>query len=65
MADHIRLRGLGPIAPGATSMHLFDGEDVDVGEAAPDTDELTADELAVITASMADPDAPPNGIMAN
>jgi hypothetical protein len=64
MADDI-LRGLDLVAPGAPSLNLFDGDDVDTGEEEPDTDELTADELAVITASMADPTTPPNGTMAN
>jgi hypothetical protein len=37
---------------------LFDDEDVDVGEEAPDDDDFTDEELAGVAASQADPDTP-------
>ena len=43
----------------AAHVDLFDDEDVDVGEEAPDDDNLTTDELAAIRASQADPTTPP------
>jgi hypothetical protein len=65
MADHNRQRGARHAEQDRDRLHLFDGDDVDVGEAAPETDELTDDEMAVISASMADPETPPNGLQAN
>jgi hypothetical protein len=44
---------------------LFDGEDVDLGEEAPDGREMTADELAVMQAAMAEPSSPKAGIGAS
>ena len=43
----------------AAHVDLFDDEDVDVGEEAPDDDNLTTDELAAIRTSQADPTTPP------
>jgi len=40
-------------------LSLFDGEDVDVGDEAPEDDDQQADELAGIRASQDDPDTPP------
>jgi hypothetical protein len=49
----------GDDAAKASEVGLFDGEDVDVGEEAPDDEELTGEELAGIRASQNDPDTPP------
>lgn len=43
----------------AEAVSLFDGEDVDVGDEAPDGEDQPADELAAIKASQDDPDTPP------
>jgi hypothetical protein len=43
----------------ASEVGLFDGEDVDVGDEAPDDEELTGEELAGIKASQDDPETPP------
>ncbi|MEU2614200.1 hypothetical protein ABZ570_21845 [Micromonospora sp. NPDC007271] len=40
----------------ASEVGLFDNEDVDVGEEAPDDDDFTDDELAAIMASQAESD---------
>ena len=44
---------------------LFDGDDVDLGEPAPDGEEMDAAELAVITAAMAEPASPKSGVEAS
>jgi hypothetical protein len=44
---------------------LFDGDDVDVGEAAPDDNEMDVDEVAVMQAAMADPESPRSGVGAS
>lgn len=44
---------------GAGQFGLFDGEDVDLGEVAPTDEELTAEELAAMQASIDDRSTPP------
>ena len=44
---------------------LFDGDDVDLGEVAPEGDEMGNDELAVIEAAVAIPNSPKPGIGAS
>jgi len=48
-----------------TEHALFDGDDVDVGEEAPEDDELDDDEVAVMQAAMADPKSPKSGVGAS
>lgn len=48
-----------------TEHELFDGEDVDVGEAAPEDSELEVDEVAVMQVAMALPKSPKSGIQAS
>ncbi len=43
----------------ADAVSLFDGEDVDVGDEAPDDRGQATEELAAIRASQDDPDTPP------
>lgn len=38
---------------------LFDGEDVDVGDEPPESDDIGEDEVAAIKVSQADPTTPP------
>jgi hypothetical protein len=44
---------------------LFDGDDVDVGEAAPDAEEMDPDEVAEMQAAIADPNSPKSGVEAS
>lgn len=46
----------GDEAAQASEVSLFDNEDVDVGEEAPDDDDFTDEELAAILASQAESD---------
>jgi hypothetical protein len=43
----------------AGAVSLFDGEDVDVGQEAPDDEDQAAEELAGIESSQEDPNTPP------